>query len=333
MVYSANCLTPMSPVNPLRIRKLLLCGVLSAAALPALATTYSIRIPSQGLVVPASSTIPPASTSPAAACDLPWGGTLASGAPAITAYTQSTVPYGSSCSSAAAQVSCSQGALVTNGATSGTCQVLSDSDPYWNNVTLLLQGEGNAADSSSTRAATTVVGNTQVSYTQVKYGSGSLAFDGNGDYVDAGSNSRFAFGLSDFTVEAWAKSNVAAKNNAYLLMLDATGGFSFGIENGRLLIGRRATATDLFYSYSVDLNWHHYAVSRTAGIVRIFVDGIQVAQAANSINYAVAGPARIGGFNLAGYEWSGYMDDVRITTGVARYVGNFTPPSRQAPTR
>lgn len=324
----------MHPATPLFRRKLFLCAMLSLATVPALATTYSIRIPSQGLVVPTGATTGSGSAKPAApACELPWGGSLASGAAPITAYTQSTVPYGSSCSAVAAQVSCNQGKLETNGATTGTCRVLDESDPYWSSVSLLLQGEGSVRDSSITSAATTLVGNAHVSTAQVKYGTGSFAFDGNGDYVDAGFSPRFAFGLSDFTIETWAKSNVAAKNNAYLLMLDSTGGVSFGIENGRLLLGRRATSTELFYPYSTDTNWHHFAVTRSAGVARIFVDGVMVAQGPNSVNYQVSGPARVGGFNLAGYEWNGYIDDFRITNGVARYVTNFTPPTRQALSR
>ena len=323
------------------MRHLLLSLLLTSLAVPAFSQSYVFKAQAKTLRVAASPGVSPIAPSPntpaaptaPAACELPWGGTLASEAPALTAYSQSTVAFGSSCTTVVTQVTCTKGILDLKGATSPTCSVQEDADPYWQYVSLLIQGENGITDSSSQRKSLSLVGQAQVSTAQAKYGTGSIAVDGTGDYVDAGSSPRFAMGTADFTIETWAKSNVAGKQNAYFLMLDSTGGLSFGIENGWLLLGRRATSTDVNVSYSVDTSWHHYAVTRSNGVVRIFVDGVQRTMGSNSVNYSVTGPARIGGFNLAGYEWNGHLDDFRITQGVARYVGNFQPPTRQLAAR
>ena len=74
--------------------------------------------------------------------------------------------------------------------------------------------------------------------------------------------------------------------------------------------------------------WHHYAADRDAGgTLRIYIDGVVVASTsaptfANSIQ-----PVNIGNDNGTGRTWPGYIDEVRVTKGIARYGGAFTPPS------
>tara|TARA_R110000868_G_scaffold59761_2_gene183362 strand:- start:15715 stop:15840 length:126 start_codon:yes stop_codon:yes gene_type:complete len=39
----------------------------------------------------------------------------------------------------------------------------------------------------------------------------------------------------------------------------------------------------------------------------------------------------VGGINTAGFTLNGYIDDLRITTGIARYTTAFTPPTAAFP--
>jgi hypothetical protein len=61
-------------------------------------------------------------------------------------------------------------------------------DPVFNNVSLLLHGNGTngsttITDNSPTPKTVTAVGNAQISTAQSKFGGASIAFDGTGDYL------------------------------------------------------------------------------------------------------------------------------------------------------
>jgi hypothetical protein len=175
------------------------------------------------------------------------------------------------------------------------------------------------------------VGNASVSTSVVKYGSGSLAFDGTGDWLTMRGSVDLAFGTGDFTMECWAY-NTNSTQPQYLFMVDATGGISMGFESGSFLLGRRATATDLSYTYTIPINsWVHYAVTRSGTTARLFINGVQVASNTNSLNYTVTGNTAVGGVPTTSVSFYGYIDDFRITKGVARYLSNFTPPQVALP--
>jgi hypothetical protein len=57
------------------------------------------------------------------------------------------------------------------------------------------------------------VGNAQVSTSVVKYGTGSMYFDGAGDYLSRPASSLYALGTGDFTIEAWVYANTTITNN------------------------------------------------------------------------------------------------------------------------
>tara|TARA_B100001939_G_scaffold314619_1_gene299190 strand:+ start:1280 stop:2008 length:729 start_codon:yes stop_codon:yes gene_type:complete len=73
--------------------------------------------------------------------------------------------------------------------------------------------------------------------------------------------------------------------------------------------------------------WKHIAVVRNAGTLTVYVDGTSVGSASTANWGGSTGTLRIGtyfGNSRVGYF---YMDDLRITKGIARYTGNFTPPT------
>ena len=58
----------------------------------------------------------------------------------------------------------------------------------------------------------------------------------------------------------------------------------------------------------------------------MYVDGSSAGSFSDSFTYP-AGPLRIGDYSNNGYGLTGYVDDFRITNGIARYTSSFTPPT------
>jgi hypothetical protein len=150
----------------------------------------------------------------------------------------------------------------------------------------------------------------------------------------------FQFGTGDFTVECWV---YITSVGTYSGIIDtrATSSFdnlAFGVYNvsGTLRLdhvssnsGARLTGT----STSVSLNtWTHIAWTRSGSTIACFVDGVKdTTTVTNSGNLDSTGSTAYIGRVLDPVFLTGYIDDLRITKGVARYTANFTAPTAAFP--
>lgn len=205
-------------------------------------------------------------------------------------------------------------------------------DPNFKNVTLLLHGDGsNGAqnntfiDSSTNNFTITRNGNTtQGSFSP--YGSNwSNYFDGSGDYLTAGNNSAFAFGTGDFTVETWVFPTV--NTGGFQIFFDTrnggsdTAGIVFTIYNNQFGVYRGS----LRAFGSVTFNqWTHYAVTRSGGTMRAFINGTQVDTWTDTTTLS-SDNSVIGMTNETGNYFNGYLSNLRVLKGTALYTSNFTP--------
>jgi hypothetical protein len=159
-------------------------------------------------------------------------------------------------------------------------------------------------------------------------------FDGTDDAAFMPSNIVLDFGTGDFTIELWVYFNALTSNR---IILDR---WITGNANSWQLYWR-STGTSLTFLVGAstvllqDSNasrittgqWYHVAVTRASATNRMFIDGVQVASATNSTSLTSALPLCVGmQYSTSTNDFSGYMDDIRITKGYARYTTNFTPP-------
>lgn len=179
-------------------------------------------------------------------------------------------------------------------------------------------------------------GSAQISTSVVKYGTGSMLFDGTGDYLSIlNTPVSTPSGTESWTIEGWVYRTTSGAFQAiyvngypiqiYLdidtieIYISSTNGFSY-IVNG--LTGPAA---------SIALNtWTHFAVVRNGSIFTIYVNGVggSTATSSTAIAFPSNANATIGDAPLFGaYGYTGYIDDFRITKGYARYTANFTPPT------
>jgi hypothetical protein len=211
------------------------------------------------------------------------------------------------------------------------------SDEYWANVVLLLRCDGSNGSStftdlSNSNHSITVTGAT-VSTAEKQFGTGSLRVDNN-QYITTPGSSDFSL-PGDFTVEMWAKFDTSqASADKTLFELGA-------YDNGILLRSDGVYFNGGLYDSTIGLvntSWRHYAVTRSGTTVRLFYAGVSqtldsstVSGTLNTANAAVRfGATRHSGADGTNYM-QGYIDEIRITKGVARYTANFTPPTAAFP--
>lgn len=221
-----------------------------------------------------------------------------------------------------------------------------ETDPYRSQVSLLLHGDGTngsttIVDSSPTPKTVTAVGNAQISTAQSKFGGSSLAFDGTGDSAETEILNDFAFGSGDFTIECWVWFNSITANTTIMRMDSGSGynGILFGHgTNLGCYVTSAGAGWDLVSNQpltgATGLNaWHHVALTRSSNTFRGFVNGSQTFSVTSSLSIYQPNPmVRIGSANPNGaIAMNGYIDDLRITKGVARYTSNFTKPTAPFP--
>ena len=76
--------------------------------------------------------------------------------------------------------------------------------------------------------------------------------------------------------------------------------------------------------------WHHIVFSRASGTHKYFLDGEIVYNTALSINFDGSDQSLVVGrfySDNSGYNFNGSIDEIRISKDIARWTGEFTPPS------
>lgn len=212
------------------------------------------------------------------------------------------------------------------------------SDLYSAQTTLLLHMEGangstTFLESGGKGMTLTRSGNAQISTAQSKWGSSSGYFDGTGDYLEASGKT---FGTGDFTVEGWLYVPALALGAMLLdcrtADLDASGFVVYLKSTGVLTFGRGNpwTATE-GTTPAAAATWHHLALTRSSGVVRGFLNGgLEFTVSGITTNFSSA-PWRIGISRPASVVDAVYLQDVRVTLGIPRYLAAFTPPSAKLP--
>jgi len=178
------------------------------------------------------------------------------------------------------------------------------------------------------------VGNAQVSTSVVKYGTGSMAFDGSGDYLVGRTTDLLSFNTGDFTVEMWVYPNSVA-GNIVLIDTRSSGtdsGWAFYINSSSKLALFTSNADRITAGSALSAStWTHVVLARSGSTLAIYMNGVQSATATYSTTMTCPGRISIAsGFDNAA-PLNGYLDDLRITKGVARYISTFTPPPARMP--
>tara|TARA_Y100000816_G_scaffold263685_1_gene222243 strand:+ start:264 stop:3698 length:3435 start_codon:yes stop_codon:yes gene_type:complete len=146
-----------------------------------------------------------------------------------------------------------------------------------------------------------------------------------------------AFGTGDYTIEYWCWNDESAGGSMIPFDLRGSGSatnlaadmFSEGTWYIRLGSGNIYNTSSTWRHPRYE--WVHYAFVRASGTSKMYANGIEVASASDTNNYADAtlmigrGYDGFSGTNQG--RWKGYIADFRIVKGTAVYTANFEPPT------
>ena len=221
-------------------------------------------------------------------------------------------------------------------------------DPSYNSVSLLLRGSGVAGplvpyDESPTPKTLTVSGNAGISTTTFKYGGSALVagtspnFTWGSNRIQVPAGAAFAYGTGDFTVEAWIYPTVASNGIFWGQTVSGTNYFICQTSADRrpaFVFATSGGGTAVFGPVITLNQWSHVAIVRNAGQVRVYSNGVGGTAVACTQNFSdTTFVPTIGGYthNATQVIFSGLIDDLRVTKGIARYKKDFLPPPAQLP--
>ena len=213
------------------------------------------------------------------------------------------------------------------------------------NTVLLLPMQGVDASTTFTDVSTsahtiTENGNAQIDTAQSKFGGASGLFDGTGDYLSTPDSADWYFGTGAFTIDFWLRYSSAAVKVPFVSQaVDSTHVWIFrfdSTDSSKLqFLNYPGSATiSISGTHGMSANtWYHVALIRgwggDANSWAITVNGSPIATATNANEVTdYAAPlqiaADVGNNNL---YLNGWIDEFRVSKGVACWASNFTPPT------
>jgi hypothetical protein len=181
------------------------------------------------------------------------------------------------------------------------------------------------------------VGNAQISTVQSKWGGSSMYFNGSSGFLKFPPSQNFNFGGGDFTVEFWVYRVGAGSSGSDRIFQTADGDVFTAMS-----VFDSGGTVNFYYSTSgsswgtavigtISNAWSHIAITRSGANLRTFLNGVNTSTnslGTSALFFSATQTPIIGG-QTGNRFFNGYIDDFRITKGVARYVANFTPPTSQ----
>ena len=205
-----------------------------------------------------------------------------------------------------------------------------------------MEGTDQVFDDSSVSAKSTsaVGGDATQTAAQKHFGSKSAYFDGSGDYIQYADDADWTFGTGNFTVDFWVRFNsttgtvyalvthgdVSTSTNGWWIARHSGGFMWCGLGTGVYDI---AAGSD---GWSAD-TWHHIALVRNGANLTLYGDGAVLGTSTpGAYDVAAANVLRIGSAAAGpNFDFAGYIDELRISKGIARWTADFSASLPSAP--
>ena len=190
-------------------------------------------------------------------------------------------------------------------------------------------GSTTFVDSSATGHTITSTGDTSHEDTTAKFGATSIYFDGS-DYLDIATHADFNMGTGDFTMEGWFNFSTIADNRGIMSIgtaINASGTFGMRWSGTGLQVkGNGSTLTNLGAITNHKMGpgeWQHLVLQRRGGVTELFIDGKLLGS--DSTSYTLTQHnVRLGHYFESPYFGVQYIDEFRLSKGIARWTSAFT---------
>jgi len=190
---------------------------------------------------------------------------------------------------------------------------------------------------SSSYMRTLAVSGAKHKTVKAKFGTSSMFFDGTNDFVEATQATELDFGTGEFTVDFWAYT---LGNSGYAVFFgnykvdtcltfhqsDNSGAASVGTIDA----GQSTSAGKINFTIPIN-TWFHAAIIRISNTLYAYINGTFAGSITTNLNFTSNEGWRLGCMTYQGsenYFWNGYIDEFRISKGIARWDNDFIPPDR-----
>jgi len=202
-------------------------------------------------------------------------------------------------------------------------------------------GDASGGDESGNNHIVSYHADAKIDQAQYKFSNSSMYFDGTGDYLSIPDSTNWDFGSGDFTVDLWIRWDSSVNqsaiigqypdtNRAWMILYvtgDSTLRFYYSTD------GSNSNNTSWNWSPSAN-TWYHLAVVRSGNNCYAFVDGSQIGSTSDVTGITIndsTDDLYVGKKNQVLEEsyFNGWLDEIRISKGIARWTSNFTPSSHE----
>jgi hypothetical protein len=219
------------------------------------------------------------------------------------------------------------------------------------NTSLLLNFTNGGIIDNTGKNNLETVGNAQTETAIKKFGTGALEFDGTGDYLQGPYTPDIDLLTGSFTIEGWIYPTV---NKSTGMRIFSTGGGTVGWNSttgihvlvqialnpyilSLQISNNTSSQINIQSTLNVPLNdWTYIAVVYDAsnGVGRVFVNGVVSSASATGVARPSTNPIFTvgtipGEAGSSTTAFQGFIDDLRVTKGVARYTTLFSPPTQE----